>query len=168
MDYDCPSVPTAYAGTVFRSRLEARWAAFFNLCGWKWQYEPYRLPGWLVDFSLSWRIGAIVACEVKPIELYASDKLLRETFAKAIRPNTPTLLLGRFPEACDCDGTISLHGEFSAVGLASDGTNLVPLLVEADKPFSLTNVTGDPSRLAHHEQVSATWKRASRSLRRTK
>ena len=28
------AIPTTYSGVVFRSRLEARWAAFFDLCGW--------------------------------------------------------------------------------------------------------------------------------------
>lgn len=39
---------TFYSGVTFRSRLEARWALFFDLVGWDWDYEPaqYRLrPG---------------------------------------------------------------------------------------------------------------------------
>lgn len=31
---------TAYAGTRFRSRLEARWAVFFDYLSIEWQYEP--------------------------------------------------------------------------------------------------------------------------------
>ena len=42
--------PTTYAGTRFRSRLEARWAAMFDLIGWHWEYEPVDLPGWVPDF----------------------------------------------------------------------------------------------------------------------
>ena len=33
------SHPTTYADVKFRSRLEARWAAFFDLAGWRWEYE---------------------------------------------------------------------------------------------------------------------------------
>jgi hypothetical protein len=44
--------PTTYAGTNFRSRLEARWAAFFDLCGWRWEYEPSDERGWIPDFLL--------------------------------------------------------------------------------------------------------------------
>jgi len=33
-------VPTEYKGYLFRSRLEARWAVFFDACGIKWEYEP--------------------------------------------------------------------------------------------------------------------------------
>jgi hypothetical protein len=50
MNYTMAAHPTLYNGTTFRSRLEARWAAFFDLAGWKWQYEPLDLPGWTPDF----------------------------------------------------------------------------------------------------------------------
>lgn len=33
-------IETRYAGHKFRSRLEARWAVFFNALGVEWQYEP--------------------------------------------------------------------------------------------------------------------------------
>lgn len=33
-------IETPYAGYRFRSRLEARWAVFFNHMGIKWDYEP--------------------------------------------------------------------------------------------------------------------------------
>ena len=32
--------PTKYAGILFRSRLEARWAVFFDALGISWEYEP--------------------------------------------------------------------------------------------------------------------------------
>jgi hypothetical protein len=44
---------TLYSGVAFRSRLEARWAAFFDLAKLKWQYEPYDLNGWTPDFLLT-------------------------------------------------------------------------------------------------------------------
>lgn len=34
------AIETTYAGHQFRSRLEARWAVFFNYLGIEWQYEP--------------------------------------------------------------------------------------------------------------------------------
>lgn len=50
-------IPTEYAGVRFRSRLEARWAVYFDAIGVKWQYERegYQLPsGWHIpDFYLS-------------------------------------------------------------------------------------------------------------------
>jgi len=41
------AIPTRYAGCHFRSRLEARWAVFFDRLGVAWQYEPegYDLGG---------------------------------------------------------------------------------------------------------------------------
>lgn len=34
------SIQTEYNGYLFRSRLEARWAVFFDACGADWEYEP--------------------------------------------------------------------------------------------------------------------------------
>ena len=33
------AIETEYKGYRFRSRLEARWAVFFDACGVKWEYE---------------------------------------------------------------------------------------------------------------------------------
>ena len=33
-------IQTEYNGYLFRSRLEARWAVFFDACGVDWEYEP--------------------------------------------------------------------------------------------------------------------------------
>ena len=57
------SIPTTYAGVNFRSRLEATWAAFFDACGWPWQYEPVDLDGWIPDFTIGWQPTLV---EVKP------------------------------------------------------------------------------------------------------
>ena len=51
------AIPTEYKGYRFRSRLEARWAVFFDACGVKWEYEPegFALPNgqfYLPDFLL--------------------------------------------------------------------------------------------------------------------
>lgn len=57
-------IPTTYRAILFRSRLEARWAAFFDLLRWKWDYEPIDLPGWIPDFVVHLRERTLV--EVKP------------------------------------------------------------------------------------------------------
>jgi len=63
-------IPTTYAGIEFRSRLEARWAMYFDLLGVEWIYEMegfdlgngfYYLP----DFYLP---KFDVYCEVKPFQ----------------------------------------------------------------------------------------------------
>jgi hypothetical protein len=64
MGYEFKAHPTWYQGRLFRSRLEARWAAFFDLYQWQWDYEPFDLEGWTPDFRLH---GNMLA-EVKPWE----------------------------------------------------------------------------------------------------
>ena len=59
------SIQTKYRGYTFRSRLEARWAVFFDLCNWRWEYEPVDFDGWLPDFALYGK--DILYVEVKPI-----------------------------------------------------------------------------------------------------
>lgn len=67
MSYGIKSIETRYSGCLFRSRLEARWAAMFDLLGWKWTYEPFDLNGWVPDFLLSplTSEGSEVLVEVK-------------------------------------------------------------------------------------------------------
>ena len=61
------AIETRYAGHLFRSRLEARWAVFFDALGieWLYEHEGYETPGgwYLPDFWLP-RHNLIV--EVKP------------------------------------------------------------------------------------------------------
>lgn len=45
-------IPTTYAYSDMRSRLEARWAAFFDLIGWSWVYEPLDCDGYIPDFLI--------------------------------------------------------------------------------------------------------------------
>ena len=37
------SKPTNYKGINFRSRLEVKWAMFFDKLNWQWEYEPFEL-----------------------------------------------------------------------------------------------------------------------------
>ena len=51
------AIQTRYKGYHFRSRLEARWAVFFDTLGYKWEYEPegFVLPTgakYLPDFHI--------------------------------------------------------------------------------------------------------------------
>lgn len=64
-------IPTLYRGVRFRSRLEARWARFFDALGWGWAYEPFDLAGYIPDFVLAFDDGEILV-EVKP-ELVLDD-----------------------------------------------------------------------------------------------
>lgn len=49
------AIQTTYKGFKFRSRLEARWAVFFDTIGTNWEYEPEgfdlgKLGWYLPDF----------------------------------------------------------------------------------------------------------------------
>jgi hypothetical protein len=66
---DVKAIQTRYRGCKFRSRLEARYAVFFDALGIKWEYEleGYSLPSgaYLPDFWLPTFNGGMFA-EVKP------------------------------------------------------------------------------------------------------
>ncbi len=68
------SIPTRYAGCYFRSRLEARWAVFFDKLHIPWQYEPegFDLGGagfYLPDFRIT--VGDRERwIEVKPLPMW--------------------------------------------------------------------------------------------------
>lgn len=66
--YEIKAIPTTYAGVNFRSRLEARWGAFLDLAGLKWEYEPFDLEGWAPDFLIRTSVGPVLA-EVKPYDV---------------------------------------------------------------------------------------------------
>jgi hypothetical protein len=58
---------TTYGGVEYRSRLEARWAAFFERIGWHYTYEPFDGDGYIPDFVIH---GASpMVAEVKPAVL---------------------------------------------------------------------------------------------------
>lgn len=78
-EYTIAAIPTVYNGVQYRSRLEARWAAFFDLLGWRHTYEPYDMGAWSPDFlvRLNAEYGASVLIEVKPIETCCETTLQR-------------------------------------------------------------------------------------------
>lgn len=80
-------IPTTYAGTRFRSRLEARWAAMFDLIGWSWTYEPVDTAGYIPDFLISGESAFFI--EVGP----TID--LADYIDKATKPDAAVLELRR-------------------------------------------------------------------------
>ncbi len=66
--------PCIYKNQEFSSRLEARWACFFDLCGWEWQYKPFKAGRWEPEFRVSWVCGHsecdehVLIIEVKPYD----------------------------------------------------------------------------------------------------
>lgn len=73
-------IPTTYAGVQFRSRLEARWAVFFDQLKIRWLFEPegFELPSgarYLPDFYLP---DLKIWAEIKPRDVWLEDARLRE------------------------------------------------------------------------------------------
>jgi hypothetical protein len=71
MNYEIRAIETAYNGINFRSRLEARWAAMFDLLKWNWTYEPIDFDGWIPDFAIHGE--HVVYVEVKPVAEFPMD-----------------------------------------------------------------------------------------------
>ena len=78
MEYTMKAKQTVYKGIEFDSRLEAKWACFFDLCKWRWSYHPVDFSGWYPDFALypdkdHGIYGVPIYVEVKPIMDFDSD-----------------------------------------------------------------------------------------------
>lgn len=101
------AIETRFSGRVFRSRLEATWAAFFDSLGWQWEYEPFDLNGWFPDFLICGTEEPILV-EVKPIATFdtarenITDATLANKLECAAKATGQTLLIcGCGPVKCD-------------------------------------------------------------------
>ena len=152
------AIETRYAGCRFRSRLEARWAVFFDTLGVAWEYEPqgfilsngtHYLPDFLLTDCGTW-------VEVKGAE-NALDKNLMALAAKEL-PLLPgrgedgprLLILGPIPDVTGRGGDLgwpSLDSEFplqdARCGFGSYLKNLRPWWFEGDHPLWLTPTVSD-------------------------
>lgn len=89
---DIEAKPTEYAGVLFRSKLEATWARFFDVIGLAWEYEPCRMPFWVPDFLIDgWWLA-----EVKPMPVIGTSAVHDPVFKKAVR-RFDTVILGDGP-----------------------------------------------------------------------
>lgn len=91
------AIETQYKGYRFRSRLEARWAVFFDTMGIEWRYESegYRLPSgyYLPDF---WFPNIKAFGEVKPAQFTR-----KETFScveLVSQSKSPCIMLSDVPQ----------------------------------------------------------------------
>lgn len=91
------AIPTKYKSCQFRSRLEAKWAVFFDLVHWQWTYEPFDLNGWIPDFLLKGKPDDILV-EVKPYTKLKQFNKAIEKINKAVEDTeyqkNEVLLLG--------------------------------------------------------------------------
>lgn len=102
------AIETHYKGYKFRSRLEARWAVFFDSLGLDWEYEPegFDLDGvyYLPDFLISLN-GIDCFVEIKPV--YPNKEELNKGKALAYATRKPFYFLTTIPNPeifyyCDC------------------------------------------------------------------
>jgi hypothetical protein len=98
-------IQTRYAGCHFRSRLEARWAVFFDRLEIEWQYEPEGFDlgraGWyLPDFRIELEDGRSGFVEVKPLafgahpEVVLSEGERHKISALSEAPNMYVMVVG--------------------------------------------------------------------------
>lgn len=97
------AIETEYNGHKFRSRLEARWAVFFDAVGIKYQYEPdgfeYDGDKYLPDFYLP---DFEMYVEVKPDDPNRYGEIERAAKVCCLATGKFLLLLGENPNITDC------------------------------------------------------------------
>lgn len=156
------AIETEYAGHRFRSRLEARWAVFFDHLGIRWAYEPqgfeihadpwaekttrYLPDFWLPDFGL-W-------CEVKGELDHDGMKRIIMAASSAGLPLTPDgewplkreqsfpwrprlLMLGNVPRDGDC----WLHSCLSVVAESVIAVSGISFAKARDGSWTLAQLT---------------------------
>ena len=102
------AIETVYNGNRYRSRLEARWAVFFESAGIEFHYEPegFDIDGirYLPDFYLP-NVEDGLFVEVKGMfNRYNQEKV------KALAKYNKILVVGNIPTQASC-GMIDLHDE---------------------------------------------------------
>lgn len=120
------AIQTRYNGYLFRSRLEARWAVFFDACGVEYEYEPegYNLGNGLIylpDFLLhdvDGRCSGDLYVEVKG-QMSDSDAEKINRFAKlgmgksnrCEKSKTAILVVGNIPTGDNIADILQYIGE---------------------------------------------------------
>lgn len=136
------SIPTTYRSTRFRSRLEARWACFFDLIGWRWTYEPFDAGGYIPDFLIHGDRPFVV--EVKPAANY---KELEQHLDKVAKAQREALVVGVSPVIAD--GPYPLDWPLAGIALQNYADTGPPELIPAN---ALWHRCGQCEQIAiHHE-----------------
>lgn len=120
-------IETEYKGYRFRSRLEARWAVFFDACRVDWEYEPegydlgdglWYLPDFLLH-GVAGRDSGDLFVEVKGLMTEEDAEKIRRfvegggRFPKKAKYRNALLVVDRIPEGDSADDIgwyISCHG----------------------------------------------------------
>lgn len=173
-DYSIAAIPTMYRGRRYRSRLEARWAAFFDLLGWRHEYEPGDLGTWSPDFAIQGDTARPpVLVEVKPFANW--HRATARKMADAVEGSGPgvlLLLVGNMPDFADgwsqdAIGWIGRTGMFECLwGNAFIGKTpeaRFDLDAPDDEPYGRTVLWGEP-RISCPECTVGLWKAAANAV----
>lgn len=111
MDYNVKSINTIYKNQLFKSKLEAKWAAMFDLFGWEWAYEPVKIGSKIPDFIIKGKKADIIV-EVKP-RIYITLEWVIGLFNSYYMKGIPLLILHDSPfEVSD-----SFGGDYAMLGI---------------------------------------------------
>lgn len=147
---------TLYNNTFFRSKLEAKWAVFFDLAGIKYQYEPeaflcedksqytpdFFLPDAILrsgghlqvdetvdvwDYAIFIPDKPGVYLEIKPIN-YISDALYEKRITSAINPYSLVLMTGDPVESITNNQNVEIYQPNQNVQLSPYWDNCMVLM----------------------------------------
>lgn len=137
-------IQTSYKGYRFRSRLEARWAVFFDALGLNWAYEPegFKTPDgvqYLPDFKVTSPTGLAQWYEIKPAEVVslkfnAFAKAMPDRHVRMLAADDPLAWLKSHPRGGMCPRCGALHPEFDTFQECSDGINIYCGPCDRDTP----------------------------------
>lgn len=138
MDNKIKAIETSYNGYKFRSRLEARWAVFFDTVGMKYEYEPEGFTNngvcYLPDFYLPDATNYGCYVEVKPNDPSRIAEIVKAARCICFQTAKPLVILGDIPIVSDCStwcypmfGFNALYGELEVA--------LIPLVSQGDAPY---------------------------------
>ena len=131
---DIRPIETIYKGYRFRSRLEARWAVFFDTAGIEYQYEPegYVLPDgsmYLPDFYLPNVGGRAHNMDKKGLYVEVKGELTETDFNKirlfcgaddSGQPLRSVLIVGQVPNVFDERGAMVYDGFWNCETIDGD------------------------------------------------
>ena len=124
------AIDTSYKGFLFRSRLEARWAVFFDALGLDWEYEPegFELPDgtrYLPDFCVQTPQGNPIWYEIKPKHVQRDAK--HEAFKKYLED-------------------LSIQGHIEFCKAREEGREPMPAMKD-HPPLRTALLNGDPAHI---------------------
>ena len=175
MEYNIAAIPTVYNGRQYRSRLEAKWAAFFHAMKWEAEYEPFDLGSWSPDFLLR-VICERYLVEIKPIEEFSdevSEKMLTAALKKSISAeHAPSLLMlgiSPFYENSSRSVQIGWFNEFSEGNFLGWGPCYVSYFRSSAEPvfnsfISCSNEAQSPTVFGYKEYTMSLWANATNQV----